>query len=111
MKKYIKASYGFTKNDSIHDWYVDSFPDDDLGDRISDVTFSEFFEGMKSGRDAYYLLGVVDSVIRERVFDAIADIYGISGNALYELWLATGMWETGQLALHEFKNRVKELGF
>ena len=109
MKKYIKSSYELREDSNVHDWYVTNFPDDDLGNRISDITFSDVYNGMKDAKDFYDLVGVYDSVIRERVFGALADIYNVDVNTIYDLWQAAGRWSRGELALHEFRQFVKDL--
>lgn len=76
------------KTSKVKDWYVKEYPTDELGERISDVTFKECYFGMKKGKDIYDLIGVGDSIVRERLFSELADQYA-KGNydTIYRLWL------------------------
>lgn len=58
---------------NVREWYLHTFPTDDLGkDIVADVAFSDLY-GRKS-TEVYEILGVEDSVIRERVEDQLREI-------------------------------------
>lgn len=58
---------------NVREWYLHTFPTDDLGEDIAaDIAFSDLY-GRKS-TEVYEILGVEDSVIRERVEDQLREI-------------------------------------
>lgn len=58
---------------NVREWYLHTFPTDDLGkDIAADVAFSDLY-GRKS-TEIYEILGIEDSVIRERVEDQLREI-------------------------------------
>lgn len=79
--------------ENIHDWYVANFPDDWMGKRIDPtVTFSDLMTYINTvensySDEVYIILGVTDSVIRERVFQELSDRTGISYAIIYNEWL------------------------
>lgn len=79
--------------ENIHDWYVANFPDDRMGQRIDPaVTFSQVMTYIITDENSYsdevyIILGVSDSVIRERVFQELSDRTGISYAIIYNEWL------------------------
>lgn len=80
-----------TKKTKIRDWYTtaESYKDDELGKELDDeITFSKLMQGMRKGRDVYDLIGVGDSVIRERIFSALSELYAKGDyGEIYNLWL------------------------
>ena len=74
-------------HENIKDWYVETFPTDELGPEICDITFSELVESMNRGEDIYQTIGVGDSIVRERIFDRIATILQVDYDAIYNKWL------------------------
>ena len=60
----------------IASWYQRNYPTDDLGYRLSNVTFAELHDALREGRDIYKLIGVGDSLVRERLFEKLAQILG-----------------------------------
>ena len=72
----------------VRDWYVHTYPDDDLGQRINpDMTFDAAMQAVSLGGDFYDALGVDDSIVRERVFRQLEARTGIPYDAIYEAWL------------------------
>ena len=58
---------------NVREWYLHTFPTDDLGkDIAADVAFSDLY-GRKF-TEIYEILGIEDSVIRERVEDQLREI-------------------------------------
>ena len=73
--------------DNIKQWYVDTYPTDELGQEIdSNASFSELWD-----KDyipfIYGYLDVHDSIVRERVFAELARRQGVPYNDIYEQWL------------------------
>lgn len=71
----------------IRDWYTSAYPDDDLGMYLSDITFHDLHTGISQGLDIYDHIGVGDSIVRERLFDRLAELKSTSYNAIYDMWL------------------------
>ena len=77
-----------TTNSKIRRWYMESYKDDELGEDINpDVTFGQIWNAVKMGEDVYEKLGFADSVVRERVFQALAEIKHTDYESIYTLWL------------------------
>lgn len=58
---------------NVREWYLHTFPTDDLGEEIAaDIAFSDLY-GRKS-TEVYEILGIEDSVIREHVEDQLREI-------------------------------------
>lgn len=72
----------------VRDWYVHTYPDDDLGQRITpDLTFDDAMQAVSLGGGFYDALGVDDSIVRERVFRQLDVRTGIPYDTIYEAWL------------------------
>ena len=71
----------------VAEWYKETYPTDSMGDEIDDyITFNHIFQCLDSYDDIYqYLPG--DSVIRERVFDKLADLMGVDYDYVYDQYL------------------------
>lgn len=74
-------------NESILDYYVNQFPTDDLGSELNDISFADVWDALTAGRDIYDVIGVGDSVIRERIFDRLSKLTHLDYDAIYYLWL------------------------
>lgn len=74
----------------LRTWYVDAFPNDEAGYEINEeATFDDLLKAINDGADVYEVIGVKDSIIRERLFDKLSDITGISYDDLYEKWYSS----------------------
>lgn len=72
----------------IREWYMSNYPTDELGKDIQhEVTFYDLFECMDNYKDVYELLGVDDSIVRERVFSKLAEIMEVSYDYIYDQWM------------------------
>ena len=77
---------GFGYN--IMAWYVSEYPDDELGEAINPAaTFLDLFEALDNYADVYDVLGVRDSVVRERAFAKLAELIEVDYEYVYEQWL------------------------
>ena len=75
-------------NSSVKEWYLNSFDVDNLGSEISeDVTFGDVMRCLEEHNDFYDCIGVGDSVIRERVFEKLAEILNVEPLTVYYQWL------------------------
>ena len=63
-------------NSSIKNWYVEKYPTDDLGQEIPEnLTFYDVYEALEFRQSVYALLGGADdSIIRERIFEKLAEL-------------------------------------
>jgi hypothetical protein len=83
-------------NNKIKDWYIKTYPTDDLGKEINGkITFKEFWSYLSQGYDVYDVLEVHDSVVRERIFEKVSDIYGIDYDVIYKKWLRSNNYAQG----------------
>ncbi len=73
---------------SVKAWYCENYPDDELGCEINGtLSFSVLFKALTFRLDVYEILGVDDSIVRERVFQRLAAICLTDYDFVYELWL------------------------
>ena len=75
----------FNMNDKIKNWYVYLYPtDDEMAENIpTRLTFNEFYERLGE-ENAYEILNVGDSIVRERVFLAVSQMLGIDYEELWD---------------------------
>lgn len=77
-----------TEDTKVKEWYQEMYPTDDLGEEINDdITFYDVFRCLDNYGDIYDFLGVGDSLVRERVFEELAQIMGVDYDYVYEQWL------------------------
>lgn len=97
--KYFLENYdlGFDdKNILIKDWYIKNYPSDDLGEEINnDKTFNDIWNAIHNDVDVYSVLGVSDSIVRERVFEKLAEINGVEYGYVYNKWLNPEKYSNG----------------
>lgn len=77
---------------SVKEWYLTTFPDDDLGYELKDgfsfKDVEDVLNQMSPQANALYnLMGVRDSTIRERVFQNLADLTNVDYDDVYNKWL------------------------
>jgi hypothetical protein len=71
----------------LRDWYTTNFPSDELGIEIDDTaTFDGLFETLDRRRDVYDYIGVYDSVVRERLFEKLAELAEMPYSYIYDQW-------------------------
>ena len=76
--------------DNVRDWYMATFPTDDLGgDIYPHITFSNVALQLINhpGEDIYDYIGVGDSLVRERIFEQMSEILGCDYDVIYKAWL------------------------
>lgn len=77
-----------TEKTKIKDWYIKEYPTDELGIEINnEITFEDVLNVLDTDKDIYEALGVGDSIIRERVFDKLADIIKVDYDYIFNKWL------------------------
>ena len=96
IQNYIKRdsvteSVGNNSNKKVKvaDWYAEKYPDDaDVMYGANDIALGDIIPYMLDyDKDFYEIVGVGDSVVRERIFEELANIYGVSYDDIYNLWL------------------------
>lgn len=74
----------------IREWYIKEFPDDELGYEIDNSsTFHNLYLALNTYEsiDVYNVIGVGDSLVRERLFNELANLLGVDYSVIYDLWL------------------------
>jgi len=89
-KGYVTEAMGVKNSEIYQDvksWYLETYPGDSVAEGIDeDVTFYDCAVTLIREGDIYDILGVGDSIIREKVFEKLADILGVDYNSVYYLW-------------------------
>lgn len=76
------------ENTKLKEWYTTNHPDDELGAEINpDSTFQNLFDALDQYKDVYEVIGVGDSLVRERLFEGLAEITGYDYQIIYEQWM------------------------
>lgn len=76
------------ENMKIKEWYMQEYPNDELGEELKEnVTFMDLFNALDRHKNIYELIGVGDSVIRERLFTKLAKIMEVDYDYIYEQWI------------------------
>lgn len=78
---------GTDKAKTLRAYYISTYPDDELGLELKRVKIYKALERFIDGEDIYDIMGVGDSLIRERVFDIFCELYGMDYELLYQHWL------------------------
>jgi hypothetical protein len=73
---------------SIKGAYQMLYSDDELGYQLNDVTFEDVFRTLDNYGSVYKLIGVYDSIVRERIFSMLAVIMDVEYDYIYDQWLA-----------------------
>ncbi len=72
----------------IREFYLETYPTDELGFELNETpTFPGLLNQLIIGGDVYNYIGVGDSIIRERLFEKLAESMEVSYDYVYNLWL------------------------
>lgn len=73
----------------VKQWYEEAYPTDDWAIRNLNpgITFQDVYVGLLLQAPIYPLLGAGDSIVRERVFTALADLMGVDYSVVYNQWM------------------------
>ena len=75
-------------NISIKEWYKKAYPQDELGDYLSNFSFRDLNNLLNSGKgDVYTIIGYTDSIVRERCFEKLAEITEQNYEIIYNKYL------------------------
>lgn len=73
---------------TIKEFYCEAYPTDELGVEINEnATFAGLLNQLIIDGDVYKYIGVGDSIIRERLFEGLANELGTSYDYVYDLWM------------------------
>jgi hypothetical protein len=73
---------------TIREFYVSKYPTDELGQGINPTaTFAGLLNQLIVSGDVYAYLYVYDSIIRERLFERLAEELEVSYDYVYNLWV------------------------
>ncbi len=73
---------------TIREYYLETYPTDDLGLELNPTpTFAGLLNQLIIGGDVYRYIGVGDSLIRERLFERLAEELNVKYDYVYNLWL------------------------
>ena len=83
------SDYQCAENTDIKSWYKNDYPDDELGEAINEkITFYDLFETLDRCKSVYKLLGDdIDSIVRERIFEKLANIMDVEYEYIYDQWM------------------------
>lgn len=72
----------------IKNWYTHYYDTDELGQEMNSMaTFNDLHRAILDGKAVHEVIGVRDSIIRERLFDELAILLGVSYEDVYNMWL------------------------
>ena len=72
----------------VRELYARFYPADELWVEIKeDITLHDVWDCINNGCEIYDLLGVYDSIVRERVFDLLSMALGIEYDDICSIWL------------------------
>ena len=73
---------------SIREFYLENYPTDNLGLELNETpTFPGLLNQLIVDGDVYRYIGVSDSLVRERLFEKLAEELKVSYDYVYNLWL------------------------
>ncbi|WP_099301866.1 hypothetical protein [Bacillus sp. Marseille-P3800] len=72
----------------IQSWYKENFPSDEMAIEIdSSINFINVMHAIEYEESFYDLIGVNDSIVRERIFEGLAEAFDLSYDYIYQKWL------------------------
>ena len=73
---------------TIREYYLEAYPTDELGLELNETpTFPGLLNQLIVDGDIYRYIGVGDNIVRERLFEKLADELKVSYDYVYNLWL------------------------
>ena len=73
---------------TIREYYLTKYPTDELGVELNETpTFAGLLNQLIVGGDVYRYIGVADSIVRERLFERLAEELEVSYDYVYDLWI------------------------
>jgi hypothetical protein len=72
----------------LKEFYLETYPTDELGLELNETpTFPGLLNQLIVSEDIYRYIGVTDSIVRERLFERLAEELEVSYDYVYNLWL------------------------
>jgi len=72
----------------LREFYLETYSDDELGlDINGESTFEGLLKVLSKDGNLYEYIGVSDSLIRERLFERLANEIGVDYDWVYNLWV------------------------
>lgn len=83
---------GYTLDSKLYDYFKETNPNDPFGDDIDkEATFRDLFNAINDNADVYEVIfgdeNSADSIVREELFNGLANILNISYDNIYYAWL------------------------
>jgi hypothetical protein len=73
---------------NIREFYLKAYPTDELGLELNETpTFAGLLNQLIVNGDVYRYIGVADSIVRERLFERLAEELEVSYEYVYQLWI------------------------
>ena len=73
---------------NIKEFYLKNYPTDEMGEDINEnANFTGLITQIFGGFDIYEYVGVYDSLVRERLFQELANQLNKPYDYVYQLWL------------------------
>lgn len=85
----LYMSRNFKADKNVKAWYIDTYHDEAEQDIDDNITFEEVYHALKMGDDFSETIGVDDDVIRERIFEELSNLYMVSYDDIFTMWLQT----------------------
>ena len=100
LVRYIHESQGISKSnyskflknkgmdEELRDWYKKEYKDDDIEDELPSDTFAVVLAGFFNNPEEFeenYCAN--DSIVRERIFQKLADLCNVDYDDFYDFWL------------------------
>lgn len=83
--------------ENVREWYTSTFPSDELGaDLDGGLSFGDVVDALSKGENIYDVLGVEDSIVRERVFGRLAELQDKSYEEIYDTWANASSRQEGE---------------
>ena len=68
---------------NVKEWYKSQYPEDKLGSRIkASLKFDDVIDALNNHKSLYEVIGIGDSVIRERIFKKIESLLNENGTPI-----------------------------
>jgi hypothetical protein len=73
---------------NIREYYLGEYPSDELGMELNETpTVAGLLNQLIVGGDVYRYIGVSDSIVRERLFERLAEELEVQYDYVYNLWI------------------------
>ena len=76
----------------IQTYYKGRYPNETINGesvwkQLKPIGFGRLRQALKDGEGVYNTIGVCDSIVRETIFEGLAERLGVKYKVVYELWL------------------------